>query len=284
MKFYYRISDNSYQKQKLPGADKFVCLENFLNCFKSDVTIIADRCQLTTLDKLNNFKLFSKEFNVVETDLGNAGSLHYALDLALKECHDGEIVYFCEDDYLHLPNSQQLLREGSLIADYFTLYDHPDKYTNLYDMGEVSKVVRTNSSHWRYTISTCMTFGVKISALKEDIEIFKKHIGVVSGQAEHPVDHDIFCELKEKGRKLAVCIPGTACHVDLTFSGLVGNVLLEPWAIDYMINKKIDMLELVQTKIKQEEMKEFLEIKYAIWGKKGWQKLISLDALLENCK
>ncbi len=279
MKIYYRISDNSYEKSKLPGADKLTCLENFLNCFKEDsITLIGDRCHENTIEKLKETKL-----PLFLTNFGNAGSLHYALDLAIEECSDDEIVYFCEDDYLHLSKSSQLLREGNLIADYFTLYDHPDKYTSMYEMGEISKVVRTNSSHWRYTISTCMTFGTNIKILKEDISIFKKHIGVVFGQAEHPVDHDIFCELKEKGRRLAVCIPGAACHVDLTFSGLVGRVLIEPWAIEELIEKKMNHLDLIQTKIKKENINEFINVKQAILNKKGWEKLISLDALIKNC-
>ena len=131
--------------------------------------VIADRCGKETNKMITKTGLPMKV-----TDLGNAGSLHYALDLASEVCRDGELAYFVEDDYLHLGNASQLLREGMLISDYITLYDHPDKYTSIYEMGETSKVVRTNSTHWRYTISTCMTFAVKSDVLKEDYRYFQK--------------------------------------------------------------------------------------------------------------
>lgn len=288
MKLYYRISDNSYPKQKLPGADKNTCLLNFLKAFRdivfskdilngkqrSAMTIIADRCGEETLKIVNGTGL-----PVLETDLGNAGTVHFAIDLAIKECHDGELVYICEDDYLHLSNAPQLLREGMLHSDYITLYDHPDKYTNLYGMGETSKVVRTNSSHWRYTVSTCMTFGAKISTLKEDVDVFKKHV-----VTEHPSDHDIFCELREKGRKLAVSIPGAACHTDLTFSGMAGALMMDPWAIQTLIVELEDKLENVEKRIQPEDKKVFYELKRSILNnKENWDKLIGLDALLKSC-
>ena len=293
MKLYYRISDNSYPKQKLPGADKNTCLLNFLKAFrdiifskdildgkqKPAMTIIADRCNDETLKMVNATGL-----PVLKTDLGNAGAVHFAIDLAIQECHDGELVYICEDDYLHLSNASQLLREGMLHSDYITLYDHPDKYTNLYDMGEISKVVRTNSSHWRYTVSTCMTFGAKVSILKKDVDVFKKHVGVIDGNCEHPSDHDIFCELKERGRKLTVPIPGAACHTDLTFSGMIGALMIDPWAIQTMIVELEDKLKSVEKRIQPNDKKTFNEFKTSILGNKtNWDKLIGLDALLKTC-
>ena len=293
MRLYYRISDNSYPKQKLPGTNKNTCLLNFLKSFrdvifskdvldgkqKPAMTIIADRCNKATMEIVNATGL-----PVLTTNLGNAGSVHYAIDLAIKECHDGELVYICEDDYLHLSNAPQLLREGISHSDYVTLYDHPDKYTNLYDMGETSKVTRTNSSHWKYTISTCMTFGTKVSTLKEDVEVFKKHVGVVDGSANHPVDHDIFCELRDKGRKLAVCIPGAACHTDLTFSGMVGALMIEPWAVQTMILELEDKLKNVEKRIQPNDQEAFSALKASILGNKtNWDKLVGLDALLKTC-
>lgn len=274
MHCFYRISDNSYPKQKIPGATKEVCYKNFSNVFNgAQQTIIADRC-IETLKFLPD---------CLKTDLGNAGSFHKALDLA-TECRDEEVIYFCEDDYLHQPNAAQVLREGMLHADYVTLYDHPDKYTSLYDMGEISKVVRTASSHWRYTVSTCMTFGSKVSILKEDMDIFKKWTGTVDKIGEHPLDHDIFCELKDRGRKLAVCIPGVACHTDLTFSGLVKNLMIEPWAVEMMLTELNTQLEETGKRIVSEEQEQFFDLKKAIERQNtGFNRLIRFDALLKGC-
>jgi len=62
-------------------------------------------------------------------NVGNgAGTFNLGLDLALKFDYD-DIVYFVENDYLHLPDSSKVLLDAfELGFDYITLYDHPDKY------------------------------------------------------------------------------------------------------------------------------------------------------------
>lgn len=274
MKLYYRISDNSYKKQKLIGATKEVCLMNFVKAFHevifgsitpppqdfiSPMKIIADKCEPQTVAML-----METGIPTVTTDYGNAGSLQHAIDLAINECQDDELVYFIEDDYLHLGSAPILLEEGIKRADYVTLYDHPDKYTSQYNGGEFSKVIKTASSHWRYTISTCMTFAAKVKTLKEDLETWKKHTNGV-----HPHDHYIFTDLnKDKRRRLAVCIPGVACHCDLEYSTRVKRNLIEPWAIDLMC----------QELMSQRPPDNQVTLTY-LKSKKGLEKLMILDAM-----
>lgn len=239
MKLYYRISDKGYDKPKLIGATKEVCLSNFIKAFHPvifeskdndtpyPIKIIADRCNPETEVMLKNTKL-----PVISTDLGNAGSLRYALADAVEKYDDDELVYFCEDDYLHRQTAPQLLQEGIQRADYVTLYDHPDKYMPQYNCGEFSKVIKTKSTHWRYTISTCMTFGTTVKTLREDMDVWLKYT-----DGPHPHDHYIFTELnKEKKRRLSVCIPGVACHTDLEYSIRMKQVLIDSWAIDLMVD------------------------------------------------
>lgn len=283
MKLYYRISDKSYEKQKLLGATKEVCLTNFCRVFEKiifenvenpnvipPIRIIADRCSRDTLKMLR-----STGIPLIITDYGNAGSLRYALDLAIKENQDDELVYFCEDDYLHLDNAPIFLQEGIKRADYVTLYDHPDKYTSMYDGGEISKVIKTTSSHWRYTASTCMTFGTKVKTLKDDMEIWNEFIS-----GDHPHDHFIFRKLsEEKKRRLIVCIPGVACHTDLTFSGRVHHVLIDPWAIEMMIHQREHDIE--QCSFSKSE--SFQQLKESmIKERTGWNRLVALDALFKQ--
>ena len=224
MHVIYRISDNSYAKNKLPGTDKKFCLENFLSVFKDhEITVMADNCKEKTLNTLSNL-------DYISTNLGNAGSLNRAIKMACRMSPEN-IVYFVEDDYLHLPKSPTVIEEGLQLADYVTLYDHPDKYMEQYNFGETSKVMRTSSTHWRFTISTCMTFASKSQTIQEDIDIWNKWTN-----GPHPYDHEIFLELKMKGRKLAVPIPGLALHTDLTISEQHGRPLIEEWAIDKMVD------------------------------------------------
>lgn len=272
LRLYYRISDKSYPKAKLPGSNKEVCFMNFCEIFANEIfslellhetpmRIIADNCKRKTVKTL-----METGIPVTITNLGNSGSLRKSFEIALEESEDDDILYFCEDDYLHLHDSPQILKEGLSISDYVTLYDHPDKYTKAYRGGEVSKVMRTFMTHWRFTQSTCMTFGCKAKTLKEDKEIWDKWT-----EEDHPHDHKVFTELgKEKERKIAVPIPGLACHTDLTFSGSINNVMIDSWAIQMMINE-------LESKINKDEMYEKM-----IDGKQGWSKLIALDAIHFN--
>lgn len=258
LRLFYRISDASYKKPKLPGVTKEVCLKNFLWAFKeiifSKEVFEGVRPPITILaDNVSESKHLVTDTGlpVIATDLGNAGSLIYALELALERNSDDTLVYFCEDDYLHLPHAIKLLEEGLQVSDYVTLYDHPDKYTSVYDFGEVSKVFRTKSSHWRHTQSTCMTFGTRVGVLREDLEVWKKHV-----DGNHPHDHKIFTELGTKGRKLSVSIPGVACHTDLTFSGHAHSVLMDEWALELLIQDIAHKLNPAQAKMRDSVVKE----------------------------
>lgn len=288
MKLYYRISDNSYKKPKLIGATKETCLMNFCYAFHETIfgksvvdsgvvnsdwvppmSIIADRCERKTMKMI-----VESGIPYTITDKGNAGSFRVALDMAVAN-DDDEVVYFVEDDYLHTSVAAKVLEEGIKRADYVTLYDHPDKYTRYYNMGEYSKVIKTESSHWRFTTSTCMTFAAKVKTLKKDLDIWHKHTSNV-----HPWDHKIFVELGQSGRKLAVSIPGNACHTDLTFDGHMGKVSMEPWAIEMMIAKLESAIETVRDKCELSMMAE--------WAKTNrstrWDKLVAMDAVCKEFK
>jgi hypothetical protein len=147
----------------------------------------------------------------------SAAGFRIVLNEALKLQND-EIVYFVEDDYLHLPKSRQVLLEGLERVDYVSLYDHADKYIpasrggNPFiddDGAEVTKVFVTKTTHWKLTNSTTMTFGAKVSTLKEDEAIWKKYTSET-----YPHDFKCFLELRESGRALATPIPGYSTHCE----------------------------------------------------------------------
>ena len=288
MKLFYRISNNSYQKTKLIGATKEVCLMNFCKAFLTEVfgdydgpppddfvpnvMIICDNCERKTVKNIDKSGL-----PYTQTSLGNAGSLRKAIELAMEE-KDEEVVYFCEDDYLHLGSAPTLLKEGARRADYVTLYDHPDKYTRFYNGGEISKVIRTASSHWRYTASTCMTFGTKAGILKEDKDVWFDD--ELTG-GDHPFDHHIFTKLNDKGRRLAVPIPGVACHVDLTVSAKFSTMMMEHWAIDMMIEElEQEILHCENFITGPENIESYTSDKEALLrDKESKEKLMALDAV-----
>ena len=236
VKVYYRLSDHGYQKIKPDFINNEKCLNNFLRNFMElkntdlvhddDIIVIADGVSDNTFDWLKN-----KNINVERTQFGSGGhSWNYTLDEAVK-LEDDTIVYFVEDDYLHLPNSRNILIEAftQLGAHYVSLYDHPDKYIDadrggnpyIRGGGEDTTVVRTKSCHWKITNSTTMTFASRVRTLKEDFDILKKWtIGnhTPSIAKGYPEDMHMFVELRnEKQRALVTPLPGFSTHGETNF-------------------------------------------------------------------
>jgi hypothetical protein len=212
----YRISDGSRETDRFPFATKETCLKNFRRVFQlpgEDLFIIADNVLDSTWEMVNGLHA-----NTLRTSYGHgAGSWrHAAFDIALASFSDGEVVYFVEDDYLHLPGSPELLLEGAAAAHYVSLYDNIDKYINMGDGGpnhfveyggEITRVIRTRSSHWKLTNSTTMTFATTVGVLREDRGLWDKYT-----RERHPHDYQAFLALAERGRSLINPIPGYSTH------------------------------------------------------------------------
>ena len=216
MKIIYRISDTGYKKDKPDYINNENCLKNFCNIFSNclyNIHILADNCSEPTLDMI---KKYIDPINIEKVSVGNgAGTFNLALDKALQ-WDDNEIVYFVENDYLHKPNSENVLKEGfELGASFVSLYDHPDKYLspskngNPYCEGgaEDTRVYLTKSTHWKITNSTTMTFAAKVKTLKETEFILRNH---TSGT--HPNDFLMFIQLRNNNQLLITPIPGYSTH------------------------------------------------------------------------
>ena len=172
----YRISDKSFDKPKLPNAGKWDCLANAVQEFGAEnFHVIADNCKADTLDFLRGTGL-----TLEVTANGNAGTCRHIFNEVINRYAPEDKLYLLEDDYLHLPGSRTALLEGLEIADYVTLYDHPDMYhpdgkgMNPFvhdDMPKCSIFV-TASTHWRTTVSTTMTFAAKCQTLLEDRDVW----------------------------------------------------------------------------------------------------------------
>lgn len=256
MKIFYRISDNSYSKIKLPGTCKKFCLQNFLQVFPADaMTINADNCLLETHQWISSL---APEAELITSNLSNAGSFVLSLQKAMMLPED-ETIYFVEDDYLHHGTDlSQTIDDGLSCFDYVTLFDHPDKYQSEYNFGEVCVVRRIQHKYWRTTLSTCMTFATKVKTLKRDFATWLKYT-----QGTHPHDHLIFVELDLKGSSLGVCLPGQAFHTDLTyqFSKCMVDELIDPW-----------VLQLLQSVLLGDRPDTYPDVT-------GFKKLILLDAI-----
>lgn len=240
---FLRFSSRGYPKEKIRGLTKFNCVTNLLSCFSDwDFYCIADNCDEVALEFL--YKTF-EHCRVKQTNLGNPGSFwacyQWAMDLSLP----GDLIYFCEDDYIHTELASSRILEGLRYFDYVTLYDHPDKYSafdgplNPYakrrTFSEPTEVHEVNGRYWRITNSTTMTFAIKGSVLFKDSDIWR-----LSETSPRDMDFSVFCALTRQPllrrssclrdiplriktlvhcpkRYLGVCIPGEAFHTEVAY-------------------------------------------------------------------
>lgn len=214
MKIIYRISDAGYNKVKPDYINNENCLKNAIKVFKdADWLVMADNISKETDIMIQKYTP-KNDIKYVSQGSG-AQTFNLALDEALKY-EDEEIIYFIENDYLHKPNSKNIIEEGfNLGASFVSLYDHPDKYLdpsqggNPYCQGgaEDTRVYLTDSCHWKITNSTTMTFAARVKTLKQIEPILRKY---TSGT--YPEDFKMFLDLRENNHILITPIPGYATH------------------------------------------------------------------------
>ena len=227
MKVYYRLSnlEAGMSKKKIPNATKQHCLENCIKEFgKENITILGD-----TLNEETKTYVESLNLRLIEVSNGTgAGTFRDALDLAIKENKDNDLVYLLEDDFLHKPNSKNIIIEGlSKYNGYITLYDHPDKYLNkenggnpfIEQGGEATRLVKTDSVHWKITNSTVMSFACRTSRIKSDYELILKH-----SSANITDSFRFFIDLNQiKGIPVLSSVPGYSTHCESSWLSPLTN-------------------------------------------------------------
>lgn len=222
---FYRISDSGNKnKTKLECATKINCLKNALEAFKmAKITVYIDNVIESTDKAIHELCDGLENVGIKYLDCkNNSKSFRVAYGDALKLEND-DFVYFLEDDYLHLNNSLDVLKEAAEFnySDYITLYDHPDKYDygccdiNPYCRnygGEKTVVFRTKTHHWKFTNSTTMTFGAFADVLKQDKDVFWKYT-----ENNIPQDFNLFNELLQNNRLLSSPIPSLSTHCEIKY-------------------------------------------------------------------
>jgi len=232
-KVIYRISESRKCNYKI--KPKYVTKRgiflHFIHVFSDyDIYVIADNIDDSTFSFLSNHINPSK---ILRTNLSNAGSFMYAINFAINNFKNNDIVYFAEDDYIYKKNAPMIIEEGLNIGHYVSGYDHLDKYVNAKDGGnpfieyggEITRVTLTKNSHWKITNSCCLTFGTKIKYLKEDLNLFLKHGPTTN-------DFQLFLDLKNiKNKTLISPIPGVSTHGETYYMSPLIN-----WEKEYYDN------------------------------------------------
>ena len=210
---YYSPNSALPNRHRPEWFDKVKLFENFkktINPELADYTIGYDK----KFGPIEDTFLKDEE-NVEIIEFGyEAGSFSRTVDIALeKGFSDDTIIYFLEDDYLHQEGWCEVLLEGfSLPTHYISLYDHLDKYIDQGYDNLVSKILVSDTCHWRTAPSTCNTYAARVDTLKADYQAHK-HFSDASPDGVS-MDHAKFVHLGNQGRRLITSIPGYATHVD----------------------------------------------------------------------
>lgn len=118
--------------------------------------------------------------------LGLFGSLMTALRLPLERgWADDDVVYFCEDDYLHTADALVRLKAATerLAADYFALYGtlpaeraagHVSDPAHVEPRGWRPGEALVGDQEWVRVLGTTSTFGVRVAALRADLSIVRQ--------------------------------------------------------------------------------------------------------------
>jgi glycosyltransferase involved in cell wall biosynthesis len=192
---------------------------SYEKCYRSVKNANIDLIILLDGTKENHHFQFDDNDTVIEYLGGSdAASFKFCLEtIKNSNLQDDDIIYIVEDDYMHRSNWELILKEAfdNFSVDYVTLYDHPDKYfLPMYESLQ-SKILHTQTVHWRTTPSTCNTYAGKWSTFKKHWDI---HMKYCSPEHTHDgYDHTKFINLWEQGSNLISSIPGYSTHCEVPF-------------------------------------------------------------------
>jgi hypothetical protein len=233
MRVFYRLSESSNIRIRVPGTTKQSCLENFFKNFKltpyDSMFLLADSVSDTTYANILEW-VKGYPVEVARSQSGSeAGSFRLLLNKFEGEnLPSNEYVYFAEDDYIYVSDARRILNEGLMIGDYATLRLHPDKFippskggNPLLDEkgGESTRIYLGVDNFWMLTNSTGMYPATSVKTMCDDLDIW--YWGV---QERASKDFDIWLKLRAKGRTLVMPIPTGMSHSEIeSESSLIGT-------------------------------------------------------------
>jgi hypothetical protein len=170
----YRTYDGENAKPRLPYYSKLLAFQSFLLSWRqlpSRRLIVAINGPTMPSDLLRLYERYADEVRYI-AEKGNKQTYRIALDW-VGEAERDDLVYLAEDDYLYQTSAfPQLVTAAERFADvdYFTLYDHLDRYTRTDDarVGRPEFIRLAGDRHWRVVESTCSTYAARASTLKTD--------------------------------------------------------------------------------------------------------------------
>jgi len=216
--FYSHNSDNNTNPDKVrpKGFNQELVYKNLKRTSKKydlDITYLLDvkyrNDKTHFLENDPSNKIIEHTGGTDATSFTNL--LNYVKELNLD---DNDIVYFAEDDYLHIDDWPVIMQDAFDIpaVDYVTLYDHNDKYGLLpmYD-SLTSKIYCGKQSHWRIIPNTTNTYAMKYMTLMNSIDI---HLKYSKEELVWTRDAEKFGDLSSRGYILVSPMPGWSTHLE----------------------------------------------------------------------
>ena len=125
--------------------------------------IIQDICNQYSI----NYKIYSFNHNCA-AKINNECVLYIINNVE----DENEIIYLCEDDYLHYNNCLQHIKD--FLNQYPDCVCHPVDYPNLYtgENNQVSEIILSKNWHWRSIKSTTYTIAFTKKVFDKNYSIF----------------------------------------------------------------------------------------------------------------
>lgn len=172
----YRTYDGDNGKARPPYFDKLTALHSFLLAWRQ---LPASHRRLIVAINTPRMppafeRLFDHWADEVRYIAGKGNTRTYRTSLRwLDEMPDDGLAYMAEDDYLYMPEALTeivVAAETLRDAEYFTPYDHLDRYTRLDDVhfGRREAILVAGRRHWRTVESTCSTYAARVSTMRTD--------------------------------------------------------------------------------------------------------------------
>ena len=210
----------------------FLSLHEALRDFPYSLHILGDKLSEELTAFFERFSRRDQGITIHRGTWGNDESIRQSLSLALS-FPPKEWVYFCEDDYLHRPETfvwiDELIQERSRVlrfepgrwfmrllfrsANEAPLFIHPADYPDRYDPGkrQFSLVYVTRYNHWRQISSTTFTFLARADAVRRYQDAIRQSS---VGARDDYLSRHLYSHVFFRGRGLCVSpIPGLATHM-----------------------------------------------------------------------
>lgn len=183
----YRSYGGENTKSRPEWFNKLLCASSFARAAEqAGVSIHWLNDGPVPADRMRLFEQFGDIQTIAGGPVGMRGSYVTGLKLATEsDWADEDLVYFCEDDYLHTPDAVQALRalESHHELSYVALYGATPEYANPkefpagyhYPEGWPTRPdIDADGFRFVPAVSTTSTFGARVGALRADYPIFRQ--------------------------------------------------------------------------------------------------------------